>query len=156
LTPPLYLALRFVLPEVVTDTSGSTPPGFLRGAAQEPGLQHSPRGGLSTVTGEDSVRQALLLLISTQPGERVNRPTYGCDLHRLMFAPADDTTAGLAIHYVQQALAQWEPRVDVVALDAVTQPEPPAIEIQLSYRLKTTSAVDTLSVLIPLGGGLSA
>jgi phage baseplate assembly protein W len=142
MTPPRFLALRFVLPEL----DPSSPEG--------PGFQHSPRGGLSTVTGEDSVRQALLMLISTQPGERVNRPTYGCDLHRLMFAPADNTTAGLATHYVQQALAQWESRVEVVELDAVPQFDPPAVQIQLSYRLKATSAVDTLSVTMPLGGGI--
>jgi phage baseplate assembly protein W len=138
-TAPRFRALRFVLPEIDL----SSPEG--------PGLQHSPRGGVSTVAGADSVRQALLLLISTRPGERVNRATYGCDLHRLVFAPADDTTAGLAMHYVQQAVAQWEPRVDVVALDAVPLIDPPAVEIQLTYRLKSTAAVDTLAVTMPLG-----
>jgi len=144
MTAPRFRALRFVLP----DQDPPSPEG--------PGLQHSPRGGLSTVTGEDSVRQALLLLISTRPGERVNRPSYGCDLYRLVFAPADDTTAGLAMHYVRQAVAQWEPRVDVVELDAVPQVDPPAIEIELSYRLKATSAVNTLAVVMPLSGGSGA
>ena len=67
---------------------------------------------------EASVRQAILLLLSTRPGERVMRPTYGCDLHRLVFSPNDDTTAGLAIHYVRQALERWEPRIEVIRLDA--------------------------------------
>ena len=44
----------------------------------------------------DSIRQAILLLFSTRPGERVMRPDYGCDIHRLVFSPNDDTTAGLA------------------------------------------------------------
>ena len=40
------------------------------------------------------------------------RPGYGCHLFRLAFAPNDDTTAGLAIHYVRQALERWEPRIE--------------------------------------------
>src|SRR5262245_66442213 len=63
-----------------------------------PGLQSSPTGALATVEDEASVRQSILLLLSTAPGERVMRPDYGCDLRRLLFEPNDDTTAGLAIH----------------------------------------------------------
>ena len=65
-----------------------------------------------------SVRQAILLLISTTPGERVMRPNYGCALGRLVFSPNDDTTAGLATHYVRQALLRWEPRIQILQLEA--------------------------------------
>jgi phage baseplate assembly protein W len=141
-TAPRYLAVRFVLPE--HDPLSEIPPG----------LQLSPNGRLSMISGKESVRQALLLLISTRPGERVNRPTYGCDLHRLTFAPADDTTAGLAIQYVRQAVSQWEPRVDIIELDAVPRLDSdPGLDITLSYRLKATSAVDTLAIAMQLEGG---
>src|SRR5215468_12298027 len=87
------------------------------------GLNLSPTGGIEMVEDRDSVRQAILLLLSTRPGERVMRPNYGCDLHRLVFSPNDNTTAGLAIHYVRQAIERWEPRVEVVRLDAERDPE---------------------------------
>ena len=67
------------------------------------------------VEDDASIRQSLLLLLSTSPGERVMRPDYGCSLRRLVFAPNDDTTAGLAIHYVRQAVERWEPRVEILA-----------------------------------------
>jgi len=76
-------------------------PDFDPGAS---GLQLSPRGALALVEDEEAVRQALLLLLTTTPGERVMRPDYGCELARLVFAPNDDTTAGLAIHYVRRAV----------------------------------------------------
>src|SRR5262245_50578818 len=82
------------------------------------GLVIDPAGGIDTVADDEAIRQSLLLLISTRPGERVMRPEYGCDLHRLVFSPNDDTTAGLAIHYVRQAIERWEPRVEVTRLDA--------------------------------------
>jgi phage baseplate assembly protein W len=70
------------------------------------------------VEGEQSIRQAIYLLLSTSPGERVMRPAYGCELNRLIFSPNDDTTAGLAIHYVRRAIERWEPRVEILRLDA--------------------------------------
>jgi len=87
------------------------------------GLRLSTTGGVATVQEEAAVRQAVLLLLSTVPGERVMRPDYGCELHRLVFAPNDDTTAGLAIHYVRRALVRWEPRIDILHLDANRSPE---------------------------------
>ena len=67
------------------------------------GLRLTNRGSIDMVEEHASVRQALLLLLSTRPGERIMRPNYGCNLHRLVFAPNDQTTAGLAIHYGAEA-----------------------------------------------------
>lgn len=122
-----------------------------------PGLRITPSGRLATVTDAASVRQALLLLLSTRPGERVNRPTYGCHLFRLAFAPADDTTAGLAIHYVAKAVEQWERRVTVLSLDASRSPEDPEVlEVRLKYRVRTTQLEDEIAIALPVNSGGSA
>ncbi len=78
----------------------------------------TPAGGVAMIADDAAVRQSIILLLTTIPGERVMRPDYGCPLHRLMFAPNDATTAGLAIHYIRQALERWERRIDVLRLDA--------------------------------------
>jgi hypothetical protein len=82
------------------------------------GLSVSAQGRVEMVSEAESVRQAILLLLTTSPGERVMRPDYGCELRRLVFSPNDDTTAGLAMHYVRQALDRWEPRIRILRLDA--------------------------------------
>lgn len=119
-----------------------------------PGVQLSPRGGIAMVEGENAVRQAIILLLSTAPGERVMRPDYGCDLGRLIFSPNDDTTAGLAIHYVTRAIEQWEPRLEVLGVDATRNPEhPELLDIQLNYRIRATQRSDQLSVSLNLTEG---
>ena len=50
------------------------------------GLRISNRGGIEMVEGRASLRQAILMLLATRPGERVMRPHYGCHLHRLVFS----------------------------------------------------------------------
>ena len=118
------------------------------------GLVVSPRGGLDLVADADAVRQAILMLVATRPGERVMRPDYGCHLFRLAFAPNDDTTAGLAIHYVRRALQRWEPRVEIVRLDAGAHPEQEGrLDIDLQYRLRGSLHTERLAWVFDLGNG---
>ena len=120
-------------------------------AGQTGGLVLTSAGALAMVDGDEAVRQALLLLLSTTPGERVMRPGYGSRLHRLIFAPNDATTAGLAIHYVKEAIRRWEPRVDVLDVDAGADPDEPwRLLIQLEYRVRASLATGTLGLTVAL------
>lgn len=115
------------------------------------GFTISPLGTLDTVSGAESIRQAIHLLLSTAPGERVMRPGYGCDLRQLLFAPNDDTTAGLAVHYVRRALQAWEPRIELLQIDAHASREAPSrLEIVIDYRVRTTGRTDGVSLSLEL------
>jgi phage baseplate assembly protein W len=116
------------------------------------GMGTSRGGGLAMVEGDDSVRQAIIMLLTTAPGERLMRPEYGSYLHRLAFAPNDQTTAGLAIHYVRAALTRWEPRVEIVDLDAAADPyQPERLVVSLLYRVRASLATETLELSIAVG-----
>jgi uncharacterized protein len=81
------------------------------------------------------------------------RPTYGCPLSQLMFAPNDDTTAGLAIHFVRRALEAWEPRIEITRLEAARHRDQPArLDLMLEYRIRQTGAVDGITVPLALDG----
>jgi len=137
-----YRAWRFVHPDVVFEET-----------APSGGLQVTPRGRIEMVEGDASIHQSLLLLLSTSPGERVMRPDYGCSLRRLVFGPNDDTTAGLAIHYVRRAVERWEPRVEVLAVDAGRDAvNPERLVIALDYRVRATRRADTLVYPFDLAG----
>jgi uncharacterized protein len=126
-----------------------------RGEVIDPGgLTISATGTLERVDSSTSIRQALLLLLSTEPGERVMRPTYGCALEHLIFGPSDDTTAGLVIHYVRRAVETWEPRVQVTHVDANPDDTDPArLNIVLEYRIRAAGTLDRLIYALSLAGG---
>lgn len=143
------------------------------------GLVLDPSGAIDTVADDEAVRQSLLMLISTRPGERVMRPEYGCDLHRLVFSPNDDTTAGLAIHFVRQAVERWEPRVEILRVDANrataivrgdashvadddrgdaqddNRDVATHLAILLEYRVRATLQVDSIEVEVDLQEGVA-
>lgn len=124
------------------------------GAGQAGGPALTLAGGIAIVGGPARVRQALMLLLATVPGERVMRPDYGCPLDRLMFAPNDDTTAGLAIHYVRQSVGRWLPEVQILRLDAGRDPSGPAgrLWIWLDYRIRAAQLDDRLTLSLDLDG----
>jgi uncharacterized protein len=141
MSAPRYRAWRFLHPDF--DVS-----------EERAGLRLTPTGAIDMVEEHAAIRQAVLLLLSTLPGERVMRPDYGCELHRLAFSPNDDTTAGLAIHYVRSALERWEPRIQLLQVDAGRNPEDPwRLDITVEYRVRTTRRGDRFLYPLLLAGG---
>ena len=111
-------------------------PNFLGRGIAFP-VQLNDRDRFSMVEGDADIRQAIYIIINTIPGERVLRPNFGCEIHSLIFSPANNETANLAERYVTDALTLWEPRINLIEV-AVT---PGATErgellIEISYTPK--------------------
>src|SRR5690606_16951648 len=85
---------------------------------------------------DDSIRVVLL----TAPGERLMRPGFGCRIWDLLFEPVTANLIGLIREAVRDALAQWEPRIEVEDVVPV-QDENDAglVRIRIDYRVKSTN-----------------
>jgi len=97
------------------------------------------RGRIALARQGEDVDQAIRMILLTPKGQRVMRPEFGCQIHDLIFAPNDATTFGLAAYYVEEALAFWEPRIRVQAVNVA--PDPVANErllITITYEIKAT------------------
>lgn len=135
-----YAAWRFAHPDLDTGTRAR-------------GLSISSGGGIEMADGPAAIRQAILVLLTTRPGERVMRPSYGCDIYRLIFSPNDNTTAGLVIHFVRRALERWESRIEILKLDAAADPDDgDRLNIFLEYRLRAFQSTEQLIVVMNLAG----
>lgn len=91
------------------------------------------------------VAQMIKQVLFTDPGERLNRPTFGCGVRRMVFAPTSPASANLAQITIIEALETWMgaliavEKVEVVSADA-------QLDITIVYRLKTTGEVKYLNV----------
>lgn len=102
-------------------------------------------GQIATARYEESIRQAIWIILGTARGERIMRPDFGCGVHDLVFAVNSAGTAGRVASEVRQALLQWEPRIDVLEVQAGAKPdEPHALLISIEYRVRTTNNVFNL------------
>jgi uncharacterized protein len=103
------------------------------------------RKGIALVSGEAKIEQAIQIILGTRIGQRVMRPTFGSRLHELAFAPATAETLGLAERHVAEALRFWEPRIDLIEVQASLDPERhEVLLIIVQYRIKQSYDVRSL------------
>jgi Bacteriophage baseplate protein W len=110
-----------------------TPSRFLGKGWKFPVGPDPQTGGLDFLAGPDKVRQSILLILDTEPGERVMRPTFGCGLRRYLMKPNTPATRTLIQSDVQSALAAFEPRVTVQAVSVDPGDDPSLVLIQIAY-----------------------
>ena len=83
----------------------------------------------------EHVKQMMLQVLFTAPGERVNRPDFGCGLRRMVFAPNSDATASLLKVQIRQALDKW--LGTLIRVDEVTtRADGEALRVTIVYLLK--------------------
>jgi uncharacterized protein len=121
-----------------------TRPAFLGVGLSFP-LAPDTRGGLATAGYDEDVRQAIQIILGTNPGERVMRPDFGAGLRDFVFESIDATTMHRVQTRVQEALIDWEPRIDVVKIEVTMDPVTrSALLIHLTYRVRASNSLTNL------------
>jgi phage baseplate assembly protein W len=91
-------------------------------------------GGLDSAEGPEKVRESIWIVLDTEPGERVMRPTFGCGLRLYLMQPNSVSTRALISHDVETALTLWEPRIKLTSVDVLPDDEDPSLVlIAISY-----------------------
>jgi phage baseplate assembly protein W len=78
------------------------------------------RGRSAEMAEDDHIRDMIFQVLFTNPGERVNRPDFGCGIKQLVFMPNSDALATATQFLVQGSLQRW--------LDNVIQVESVQVE----------------------------
>lgn len=101
-------------------------------------------GDIAMARYEQDVRQAIRIILGTNRGERLMRPDFGAGLNAFVFEPLNETTYQLVKTRVQEALVEWEPRIDVEKLDVRSGGARNELRIDLTYRVRGTNTLQNL------------
>src|SRR5436305_7948102 len=108
-------------------------------------LQADQRGVLALAHGVTDIEQAIGVILGTAPGERPMRPEFGCAVHDLMFDAIDAELIGHIESAIHTALARWEPRIEVIALEFdLSETQKGTLLITITYRVLATSRLYNL------------
>ena len=91
-------------------------------------------GALEYASGTEKVAESIRLILETEPGERVMRPTFGVGLRRYLMQPNTTATRALIRHDVTLGLTTAEPRIQLT--DVSVEPdddEPALVLIRVAY-----------------------
>jgi phage baseplate assembly protein W len=102
-------------------------------------------GAIARSDADSGIDESIWLILGTAKGERAMRPDFGCGIHELVFSLNNTGTAGRVAEEVEDALVLWEPRIEVLSVDATTTDEQPeTLMIAISYRVRATNNVFNL------------
>jgi phage baseplate assembly protein W len=110
---------------------------------------HLDAGGATASAPTDAhILELLEQLLFTQPGERVNRPDFGCGLLGLLFGPNTPAVAAAASVTITGAIQRWlGDLITLTALDVTA--EDSALLVTIGYATLATGAVATATFAVP-------
>ena len=120
------------------------------------GISFPPRlgddGRVAWSSGAENIREAIRVILSTDPGERLMLPRFGGGLRRFLFEPNTAATRRLIEERVRNALILWEPRIRLDAVSVEPDPGDPSVAVvTIRYRLVSDGRQESTSLAIPLG-----
>jgi len=97
---------------------------------------HIDGAGRTAVTGQDDhIREMIEQVLFTSPGERVNRPDFGCGILDMLFGPNSSELATATRFLVQGALQQW--LGDLIQVESVNvESVESTLRVTVSYIVK--------------------
>jgi phage baseplate assembly protein W len=84
-------------------------------------IEKTSQGYFYSQSEIDQIKSDMLILLLTNPGERVMTPEYGTPLKKLIFEPNDQTLRNQARNMIIQSLNRWEPRVSIQQVEVLTK-----------------------------------
>jgi phage baseplate assembly protein W len=93
-------------------------------------------GQVSSSEGDEALRGKIIQVLFTAPGERVNRPDFGCGLFNLIFEPNNAILAAAVEFTIGQALTHWlGDEILVDGVDVTSTDE--LVDIEVAYTKRT-------------------
>ena len=94
---------------------------------------------VETAVYEEDIRESIRIILGTRRGERVMRPDFGAGLEDFVFESISTTTIELLKKRVEEALIDWEPRIDVERVEVRDERTRGRLLVSLDYRVRSTN-----------------
>lgn len=102
-------------------------------------------GSMQLAEYEIDIQQSIMIILGTNPGERVMRPDFGAGLNQFVFEPVTAATMSAISNRVQEALIDWEPRITVLQVNVTTDPaQMNLLLIGIQYQIRASNTVSNL------------
>ncbi len=111
----------------------------------------SAEGRWAWSSGSDNIRQAIQIILQTEPQERLSLPEFGGGLKRLLFQPNVSATHRLIEEAITKSLERWERRIRLTSVDVEPDPgDARAAIATVRYSLVAIDRNDQVQVRIAL------
>lgn len=103
---------------------------------------------LARKVNEQTIKESIRNIILTNKGERPFQPNFGCDVRKLLFENATMQTFDLIKSVIQDAIDQYEPRCDLLAVDVIGDADSNIVDIGIVFRLINTDTPTSFNIIL--------
>lgn len=99
----------------------------------------------SMVETEKDIKQSLMILLGTTPGERIMHPEFGCGINKLVYEPTSNSLFTKIKDLIEQAILLFESRIKLH--DVIVEFNPKiegVIYISLDYTIRAINTRENL------------
>lgn len=103
-------------------------------------IKVNAKRGLDWSTGPDRIQAAIWIILSTSPGERLMLPAFGAGIKDYVFESNSELVCARLQSAIQNALTQWEPRIQVVSVQASPSADQASLVlVSIDYQINDTN-----------------
>ena len=108
-------------------------------------------GRFTCVSGEESIKESIYLILMTQKRERLMRPQFGSNSNGYIFAQTDLTMLNLMTYEIKNDIANNEPRIENINVKLDTHSKQGCLFIYIDYTICGTNTHENMVFPFYLG-----
>ena len=114
-------------------------------------MRLGPDGRVAVSAGPENIREAIRVILLTEPGERLRLGEFGGGAGRFLFEPNTVGTRRRVQERIEEALQAWEPRIGLQSVSVEEDPDDPQSAVAtIRYQLVANRAEEQVAVRVQL------
>jgi phage baseplate assembly protein W len=114
-------------------------------------MRLGPDGRVAVSAGPENIREAIRVILLTEPGERLQLAEFGGGAGRFLFEPNTVGTRRRVQERIEDALRAWEPRIELQSVRVDEDPDDPQAAVAtIRYQLVANRASEQVAVRVQL------
>lgn len=103
---------------------------------------------ISIITNEQALLESVVNILSTEPGERIMNPEFGCPLQRFVFEPLDNITARQIKNTIIDSILKFETRINDLDVSIIPDENNNTYTIDVIFSMKTSDKKQTINITL--------
>ncbi|OEF97117.1 GPW/gp25 family protein [Desulfuribacillus alkaliarsenatis] len=113
-------------------------------------------GMFKTVAGDDDIREAIRIILTTKVGERIGARQFGSNLFEFMFESINYTELKELEYEIVRALNRWEPRIYDLEVEANTNSRSKGkVYVVIKYRTDKSMTPEEMAFHFEVNEGIN-
>jgi phage baseplate assembly protein W len=112
------------------------------------GKDYIGKRDIAILTNEQAVLESIVNIISTEPGDRVMNPLFGCPINKYLFEPLDEITSSFMQKTISDSILRFENRLENLEVTVTSNEDQNSYSVNIIFSMKTSNSKQTINITL--------